>query len=110
MTTITIFKNKDEEITAFEVKGHANYAPYGSDIVCAAISSVTGAILTGLMEVVDIPLKLETKDGQVECRLPKRYLGDRKQKTQALVKTLELHLNYLSNEYPNYVEVKVCRL
>ena len=38
MTVITIFRNKNQEILGFECVGHAGFAKFGQDIVCAGIS------------------------------------------------------------------------
>ena len=38
MTNITIFRNKNQEILGFECVGHAGFARFGQDIVCAGIS------------------------------------------------------------------------
>ena len=32
-----------------EISGHANYAPYGKDIVCASVSSVVTAVVNCIM-------------------------------------------------------------
>ena len=38
MTVITIFRNKNQEILGFVCVGHAGFARFGQDIVCAGIS------------------------------------------------------------------------
>ena len=39
MTTVT-FRTEGERITGFDSQGHSGYAEEGSDIVCAAITSL----------------------------------------------------------------------
>ena len=39
MIIITIFQNQ-ESVTGFRCIGHAEYAEYGSDIVCAGVSAL----------------------------------------------------------------------
>ena len=39
MITI-LLKEKDGHFVSLEAKGHANSAPYGADLVCAAVSAV----------------------------------------------------------------------
>ncbi len=41
MTNITITKSSDDNYKKIECKGHAGFADYGKDIVCAAISVLT---------------------------------------------------------------------
>ena len=38
MTHVTIFRNKNQEILGFECVGHAGFARFGHDVVCAGIS------------------------------------------------------------------------
>ena len=38
MIKITVYKNSEQEYTAFHCIGHAEYADAGEDIVCAAVS------------------------------------------------------------------------
>ena len=38
MTEITIFRNRNQEILGFECVGHAGFARFGHDVVCAGIS------------------------------------------------------------------------
>ena len=41
MTNITITKSSDDNYKKIECRGHAGFADYGKDIVCAAISVLT---------------------------------------------------------------------
>lgn len=43
MITAT-FKKKNNQFVGYEIKGHANYAPEGQDIVCAAVSALSLAV------------------------------------------------------------------
>lgn len=45
MITVLLTPNK------IHVSGHANTAPYGSDIVCAAVSALTLTLIRGLKEI-----------------------------------------------------------
>ena len=38
MTYITIFRDKNLNVLGFECNGHAGYAGFGQDVVCAGIS------------------------------------------------------------------------
>lgn len=40
MIKVTVFRNADNMITGFKILGHADYAEKGSDIVCAAVSTL----------------------------------------------------------------------
>ena len=44
---IRVYKNNDKVI----IKGHANYADYGKDIVCASVSSIVITTVNGILEI-----------------------------------------------------------
>ncbi len=39
MIKVKYFYNEDFQLKGFSVKGHAEYAEYGRDIVCAAVTT-----------------------------------------------------------------------
>ena len=40
MITVKIHRSSRDQITGFEISGHAGYAEKGSDIICAAVSAI----------------------------------------------------------------------
>jgi uncharacterized protein len=53
MVHITIYKNGLGEYTGFRTSGHASYAEYGQDIVCAAISVLTINTVNSVEKLTD---------------------------------------------------------
>lgn len=47
------------------VSGHANAGPYGSDIVCAAVSAITLTLIEGLKNVAQISLYESVEAGNI---------------------------------------------
>ena len=68
-------------LMGFSARGHADTAPYGEDIVCAAA---------------------EMKDGFLQLRLS----GDTAP-AQVLLQGLKLHLSALSEQYPQSIQVLI---
>lgn len=65
MITAT-FKKKNNQFIGYEIKGHANYAPEGQDIVCAAVSALAMTITNELNNssktiIRNIPGELEVR-------------------------------------------------
>ena len=56
MINITVVKSNSKIIT-IQATGHSGYAEEGQDIVCAAVSTLTQALINGLVEVVKISPK-----------------------------------------------------
>ncbi len=40
MINVSIYKDAENLVTGFKVSGHAEYSEYGSDVVCAAVSTL----------------------------------------------------------------------
>ncbi|MCR5823265.1 MAG: ribosomal-processing cysteine protease Prp [Lachnospiraceae bacterium] len=40
MIKITPIHNEKDEVCGFRTEGHAGYAPYGQDIICASVSAL----------------------------------------------------------------------
>ncbi len=48
MLEITFFRDGDGRFAGFAARGHADFAEYGQDIVCAAVSAILQAARLGL--------------------------------------------------------------
>lgn len=46
-----------------EIDGHANYADYGKDIVCAAVSCIAITSINAIIKLDESALKYEENDG-----------------------------------------------
>ena len=84
-------------LTGFSARGHADTAPYGEDIVCAAVSSACLLTANTITEVLHLPAAAEMKDGFLQLRLS----GD-----TAPAQVL-LHLSALSEQYPQSIQVLI---
>lgn len=58
---ITILVTPDR----IHVSGHANTAPYGTDIVCSAVSALTLTLIRGLKEIACMRLSESVEPGNV---------------------------------------------
>lgn len=103
MTKIEIFL-KNGKVVRYKASGHAEYAEYGHDIVCAAISMAMQFPLGGLQEVLDIMPKFEIdSDGFLEVDIRGMELSDKEREVQVLFKTMVLMLEELSLNYPKHI-------
>ena len=95
MLTYQVKKNLDS-ITTIKVNGHALFARYGNDIVCASVST---AIIVTLNAIESLGLKdkidFELKEGKFNLRV---VCQDND--INALLKNLEFTLNDLRIQYP----------
>lgn len=98
MTTVRIWK-KDNSINAVEAYGHAGYARFGKDIVCAAIS----VLMTNTVNSIDsltedkIVVTADEKTGLIRFV----FEGIPSNDSELLVKSLILGLKQIQSEYGN---------
>ena len=86
----------------FECSGHAGYAAHGSDIVCAAISSVAYMTANTIIEIMKVDADADVKeDGEMTLRVPEESA----EKTKELLLGLELQINELKKQYPKNVTI-----
>ncbi len=82
------------------VSGHANTAPYGSDIVCAAVSAITLTLIKGLKEIACMGLNESAEPGNI-C-IEWQTINDT---GKALIDTWFLGILGIAQEYP-VIELK----
>jgi uncharacterized protein len=86
------------------VIGHANSAPKGQDVVCAAVSTLTQALYYGLSEVMRVPVTWETWDyGDVDIYWQEEHLGEA---GRALVATIRGSLGEIAAQHGDSLEVR----
>lgn len=87
------------------IKGHANYAPRGQDIVCAAVSTLTQTLIASLEELTKEDLSYQAEAGNVEIV----FNEDLSEIAQLLIKSFFIGANGIAAAYPDHVTVTDCR-
>ena len=95
------FSTSGERFTGFKIGGHSGFADPGSDIVCAAVSAMTGLVIHTAVDIYNDggTVKADEKNAVIEFRA-------RSEKTYDLIKGLYGQLEALAEEYPENVSVK----
>lgn len=98
-------KKKENFITGFTIKGHANYDEYGKDIVCAALSMLTFNTIDTFTDLIKIGdrLNINIKDNLIEVELKDNILND--EKINLIFDKYELGIKSLVNSYGEYIEL-----
>jgi len=104
LSTNVIIFSKNNLITGFEIKGHANFAEYGYDIVCAGVSSLSIAIINGILEVLDLKPEVVQENGYLFCNL-ENLKEEELLKAQTLLKTFYLGIKSIETNYSDYIKV-----
>ena len=102
MVTVTLTRNQTSKITAAAVTGHADYAPHGEDIVCAAVSVLTQTALLGLLRYAAHPVQYQMKSGLLSLQLAKEPTPV----TDTILETMALGLEEIARSYPDRVQIK----
>ncbi len=102
MIKITITK-KNEFIKSVAVSGHANYADYGKDIVCAGVSSIIVGGINALTSIFNKDMfKVEVKEGYAYVET---YKLDNKD-IQLILKTIVIQLKAVEESYSKFARIK----
>ncbi|MGL5088848.1 MAG: ribosomal-processing cysteine protease Prp [Fusobacteriaceae bacterium] len=105
MTKIEVFR-KDGKVVRYKATGHAEYAEYGQDIVCAAVSMAMQFPLGGLQEVLDITPRFEIdSDGYLDVDMRGMEFSQKEKEVHVLLNTMVLMLKELSKGYPKHIKL-----
>ena len=105
MTRITFHKTSAGEYQGFTCDGHAGFADYGEDIVCAAISILVINTINSLEQITGEQMHVETDEdaGTIRCNFVDQPLKDT---SKALVDSLVLGLSQIEKQYgKNYCKL-----
>lgn len=101
MITIDIFRNQSKIISGFSVTGHADTAPHGYDIVCAAVSALTQSAILGLERYLGREIELDIKSGMLRLHL----LSKPDDSTSAIMETMLLGLSEIAKQHSRSVRI-----
>ena len=97
MTEITIYRNKNREVERFCCTGHARYAEYGQDIVCASISMLVINTINSIETFTSVAYICEAdeENGDIDFRFTEDISPD----ASLLIESMILGLKEIQNDY-----------
>ena len=113
MTTVTFYQS-NQVLYGFSTEGHTGYADAGSDILCAAISSLTVFVVNTIETELSVPAVIEEReDGENNARITlevpalfSETLSDAdKYAVGHLIESYRRHLEEMAGDYPKYIRV-----
>ena len=93
---IKVVSKKDSIV----VIGHADYADYGKDIVCASVSSIIYTTVNGLLNINEKSIEFLDNDEYMEIKV---LLSD--DITNSLILNMMIMLKELEKSYPKNIKV-----
>jgi|SRR5690625_4942068 hypothetical protein len=102
-----IISRTNNEITAFELSGHAESGPYGYDLVCAAVSAVSiGTVnAAAVLGETDLDIKQEDEGGFLYVRIPNSLPREKMEKIQLLFEGMIISLKSIEAEYSRFIKI-----
>lgn len=86
--------------SGINIKGHANYAEPGKDIVCAAVSTLVQNLIQSIEELTTDQIKYVMSPGTVDIEF-----RDLSEHAQLLVNSFFVGIEMIASEYPDNVKV-----
>ncbi len=99
---------KNDRLCGFRISAHADYAPGGSDIVCAAVSVLAFNTVNAVEKFTEVPFQCEAdaeNGGYLKVLFP--IEGMEAADVQLLLETLALGLAGIEMEYGSYITLKI---
>ncbi|MFB4166603.1 ribosomal-processing cysteine protease Prp [Virgibacillus sp. JSM 102003] len=107
MINVTVYRNNNQ-ITMFELSGHADSGPYGYDLVCAGVSAVSFGAVNAVMELSEAELEIEQGDegGYLCVTVPGQMDKAVSEKVQLLFEGMLISLETIEREYSKFVTIQ----
>lgn len=99
MIIVTI-TSKQNKIDKLEIKGHANSAEYGKDLVCAGVSAIGVGGLNALVSLKDKNIELQMSDGHILIRN-----ASNNEEAQVILNTLIIQLQTVKEIQKDYIKI-----
>lgn len=82
------------------VAGHAEYAPSGKDIVCAAVTALAHTLIKSIEDLAEDKITYSISPGKVDIEY-----GNLSEKSRTLVDSFFIGICMVADEYPDYVQI-----
>ena len=96
MHLIEVTVRKDE----IKISGHANYAAYGQDIICAGVTALARTLIKSIKDLTEDKMEYEISPGWVDIKY-----GNLSEKAKTLVDSFFIGICMIANEFPDYVRI-----
>ncbi|WP_042146151.1 ribosomal-processing cysteine protease Prp [Paucisalibacillus sp. EB02] len=107
MIKVTLYRDNNQ-ITSFELSGHAESGPYGYDLVCAGVSAVSIGAVNAVLELTDIDLAIEqgSEGGYLRVTIPNSVDTEIREKVQLLFEGMIVSLQTIERDYSQFIKIQ----
>lgn len=107
MIEMVVYRDHNQNITGFQMSGHANSGPYGHDLVCAAASAVSFGTINSIISLCQIEPLIDINDdgGYLKMMLPNNMAKDSFEKAQTLLQGMLVSFQTIEKDYHQYITI-----
>jgi uncharacterized protein len=107
MIKVTVTRDNNQ-IKSFELSGHADSGPYGYDLVCAGVSSVSFGAVNAVLKLTDIDLAIEqgNEGGYLRVTIPDSVNTELMEKVQLLFEGMIVSLETIERDYNQFITIQ----
>lgn len=98
-----VFQKQNGKICNCSIKGHADYADIGQDIICSAVSSAVQLTANLITESFHEQAEISAGNNNIEICLKQPHTGN----GAVILDGLFVHLQCISEEYPDNIKIQV---
>lgn len=102
MIRVVFYRNSAGIWRGFSVKGHAEYAQAGRDIVCAAVSALVINTMNSVEAFTDDPVVADVKDGVAVFKFASVPGSD----ATLLMNSLEAGLQNIRKDHSSFIQIR----
>ncbi len=104
--TRAVFYRRNGRLIGFDIKGHSGYAESGSDIVCAAVSTLTELVECTINDQANAgaDVTVDSKRAEITLRLPETLCEEKQKICQSVMEAAYKVLSEYAGQYKGYLE------
>ena len=112
MVIVTLEKDEEGRLRGFTCRGHAEFSDeeHGGDIVCAAVSALTGYLGLTLSEVLGLPESVAAEDGLFTLTRPLTATPEQDRVLDVLLDGWVRSVRGLEENYSGWVKIEETHL
>lgn len=107
MIRVTITKDQYGHIHSFEMKGHADFAEHGKDLVCAGASAVSFGAVNAVITLTEITpvIKQKGDGGYLYVEVPSISNLEKANQIQLILEAMVVSLQTIEQDYAKYIKI-----
>lgn len=107
MIKVTIEKDQSDHICSFEMKGHADFAEHGKDLVCAAATAVSFGAVNAIVELTKVipDVKQGQDGGFLKVSFSQDLVPKTSEQVQLIVQAMIVSLQTIEQDYGQHIKI-----